>query len=246
MIFEQTLTLGCINYMRLTVLLCMLICCSCNKEGTIPNPISPTPTPAVKVNNWLALGDSYTIGQGVAENERYPFQTVQLLKATGVNIDTLNYIARTGWTTTDLMRSMEQANPRQHSVVSLLIGVNDQYQGVPAEDYRVRFRAVLGKAIGLAGGKKENVVVISIPDYGVTPYSSQADTLKIRKEIDLFNDINKEETGKFGCPYLYITTSSRMARDYGNLICPDGLHPSGLEYGKWAQELAPLIQQILK
>lgn len=209
-------------------------------------PVSPTPPTSFKVNTWLALGDSYTIGQGVTENERYPFQTVQLLKAAGVTIDTLDYIAHTGWMTVDLMRNIEQANPRNHSIVSLLIGVNDQYQGVPAEDYRVRFRTALGKAIGLAGGKKENVVVISIPDYGVTPYSSQADTIKIRKEIDLFNEINREETGKFGCPYLYITTSSRMARDNRDLICPDGLHHSGLEYGKWAQGLAPLIQQMLK
>jgi len=169
--------------MRLSHLFCILICCSCNKEGSIPMPVSPTPPTSIKVNTWLALGDSYTIGQGVTENERYPFQTVQLLKAAGVNIDTLDYIAHTGWMTVDLMRNIEQANPRTHSIVSLLIGVNDQYQGVPAEDYRVRFRTALGKAIGLAGGKKENVVVISIPDYGVTPYSSQADTIKIRKEI---------------------------------------------------------------
>ncbi|MFN6374135.1 MAG: SGNH/GDSL hydrolase family protein [Chitinophagia bacterium] len=230
------------------VLLIFLLSCEKDEqilsEPFVPNPPAP-PTP-VTINTWLALGDSYTIGQGVPQSDRYPAQTVAKLKESGIKIDTLRYIATTGWTTNDLMNAIAERKPVNHTVVSLLIGVNDQYQGVDSSVYRKRFRDALGKAISLANGKKENVIVISIPDYSVTPYSQFADTVRIRKELDAFNMINKEETALYGCPYLDITPSTRLGRTQRELIAADGLHPSGMEYLKWAKDLSPMLERILK
>jgi lysophospholipase L1-like esterase len=248
---EQAKLLNCIEDMiRICFLSLFIFLQSCEKEMDgyaepfVPNP--PSPPPPVTINTWLALGDSYTIGQGVPETDRYPAQTVTKLKEAGIKIDTLRYIATTGWTTNDLLNAIAERKPVNHTIVSLLIGVNDQYQGVDSGVYRRRFREALGKAISLANGKKENVFVLSIPDYSVTPYSQFADTNRIRKELDAFNMINKEETAQFGCPYLDITPSTRLGRTQRDLIAADGLHPSGIEYFKWAKELANLIERALK
>jgi lysophospholipase L1-like esterase len=247
---EQANLLKCIEGMIRSCLLSLLILLlSCDKElepyvePVVPNPPSPPP---VAVNSWLALGDSYTIGQGVTEKDRYPAQTITKLNEAGIKIDTLRYIATTGWTTNDLLNAITERKPFHHTIVSLLIGVNDQYQGVDSGAYRKRFREALGKAISLANGKKENVFVLSIPDYSVTPYSQFADTARIRRELDAFNMINREETAQFGCPYLDITTSTRLGRTQRELIAADGLHLSGIEYWKWAKELAPLMEKVLK
>lgn len=229
-------------------LLVFLVSCEKGKDGyaepIAPNP--PSPPPPVTINTWLALGDSYTIGQGVQEADRYPAQTVTRLRENGVKIDTLRYIATSGWSTQELLNAMAERKPYNHTIVSLLIGVNDQYRGIDSGVYRKNFREALGKAIGLANGKKENVFVISIPDYSITPYSQFNDTIKIRKELEAFNSINKEETSKYGCPYLDITPSSRMGRTQPELIAADGLHFSAMEYFKWARDLAPMIERVLK
>jgi len=248
---EQANPVNCIEDMiRIYILFFLIFLLSCEKEKEgyaepfVPNP--PAPPSPVTVNTWLALGDSYTIGQGVPESDRYPAQTVSKLKEAGIKIDTLRYIATTGWTSNDLLNAIADRKPVNHTIVSLLIGVNDQYQGIDSGVYRKRFREALGKAISLANGKKENVFVLSIPDYSVTPYSQFADTTRIRKELDAFNIINKEETAKFGCPYLDITPSTRLGRTQRELIATDGLHPSGIEYLKWSKELAALIERVLK
>ena len=228
--------------------LIFLLACKRNND-IVPAPPLPNPPfvtkPAV-INTWLALGDSYTIGQGVLEADRYPAQTVTRLRENNIMIDTLRYIATTGWSTQDLLNGIAERKPFNHTIVSLLIGVNDQYRGIDSGVYRKNFREALGKAISLANGKKENVFVISIPDYSITPYSRFNDTTKIRKELETFNAINQEETSKFGCPYLDITPSSRMGRTQPELIAADGLHFSGIEYWKWARDLAPLIERVLK
>ena len=196
-------------------------------------------------NTWLALGDSYTIGQGVAASERYPAQTVEFLIQKGISVSALDYIATTGWTTMDLQNAINSRKPENHTIVSLLIGVNDQYQKRDTTGYRQRFAGLLGNAISLANGKKENVFVLSIPDYSVTPYAITSDTARMRLEIDWFNQINKQVTATFGCPYLDITGFTREGRTNRDLISGDGLHPSGIDYKRWAEQLSIMIQKVL-
>lgn len=221
----------------------LLIACAKQKPGStfisVPNVTGTGKT-------WLALGDSYTIGQSVTEAERFAAQTANTLKQSGININTPTYIATTGWTTTNLMNSILAQNPGNYDVISLLIGVNDQYQRHDTTGYRQRFTDLLIKAIQLANGKKENVFVLSIPDYSVTPFAAGSDTAQIHKEIDWFNDINKNVTANYNCPYLDITPSTREGRYDRSLIATDGLHPSGVEYKRWADRLAPMMLPVLK
>lgn len=216
---------------------------ACTKKQS---PFYVQPPAGGPVKTWLALGDSYTIGQSVTASERFPAQTANILKQSGINIGTPDYIATTGWTTDNLSAAIAQQNPPKHDVVSLLIGVNDQYQRHDTTGYRQRFTSLLTKAIQLANGKKENVFVLSIPDYSVTPFAAGSDTVQIRKEIDWFNAINKDVTILYKCPYLDITPSTREGRTNRSLIAGDGLHPSGLEYKRWADRLAPMMLPVLQ
>jgi lysophospholipase L1-like esterase len=234
-----------ISGMRFLICFFMPFCLSCNKTET--NTATPDPPPAGgTIKTWLALGDSYTIGQGVDAADRYPTQTANLLKQTGVNIGVPDYIASTGWTTGVLTSQVQSQNPGQYDVVSLLIGVNDQYQTHDTTGYRQRFTWLLEKSIQLARGKKENVFVLSIPDYSVTPYAASYDTAAIRREIDWFNVINRNVTEQHQCAYLDITPSTREALGDRTLLAADGLHPSKLEYRKWAIRLAPLVQAVIR
>jgi lysophospholipase L1-like esterase len=196
--------------------------------------------------SWLALGDSYTIGEAVAENERFPAQTIALLQQENMVADRLEYIAVTGWTTIDLLNAIAAKKPQgPFDVVTLLIGVNDQYQHLDAEGYKKRFTECLGKAISLAGNKKEHVFVLSIPDYSVTPFAKNSDTVQIKKELEVFNAINHSITASENISYTGITTSTRLAQNDLSLIAGDGLHPSGKEYAKWAMRLAKAIKKML-
>lgn len=233
----------------LFILLTVFISAACKKEqaATSIMPVyNPPPPPAGTVKTWLALGDSYTIGQGVGEAERFPAQTANWLKQNGINIGNPDYIATTGWSTLSLQNAINNYNPVNHDVVSLLIGVNDQFQTHDTTGYRQRFTTLLLKAIQLANGKKENVFVLSIPDYSVTPFASGSDTTRIRQEIDWFNAINKSVTATYNCPYLDITPSTREGRYDRSLIASDGLHPSELEYRRWAFRLGPMMLPVLK
>lgn len=205
---------------------------------------SPVNTGTVKT--WLALGDSYTIGQSVTAAERFAAQTANLLKQQGINMLEPNYIATTGWTTINLSNAIPAGQPANYDVVSLLIGVNDQYQTHDTTGYRQRFTNLLSRAIQLAKGKKDHVFVLSIPDYSVTPFASGSDTARIRMEIDWFNAINKNVTESFNCHYLDITPSTREAKNNSALLAADGLHPSGLEYKRWANRLAPMMLPVLQ
>lgn len=229
--------------MRAEILL-LLFCICCRKpamEIATP-PIDPEPSP----KTWLALGDSYTIGQGVLEKERFPAQTALWLNQNGQSIITPDYIATTGWTIGTLTNNILAQNPPDHDIVSLLIGVNDQYQTHDTTGYRQKFTYLLEKAIKLARGKKENVFVLSIPDYSVTPFAIYYDTAQIRREIDWFNSINKDIASRYKCPYLDITPSTREARTNRILLASDGLHPSGIEYKRWADKLGPLILEAIR
>ncbi|HEX2122468.1 MAG TPA: SGNH/GDSL hydrolase family protein [Thermoanaerobaculia bacterium] len=183
---------------------------------------------------YLALGDSYTIGESVAESERFP---VQLARELGLGDPQI--IARTGWTTDELNAAIDAANPQgPFELVTLLIGVNNQYRGRSADEYRTQFTALLQRAIGFAGGDPKRVIVVSIPDWGVTPFAEGRDRAKIAREIDQFNAVNREEAQRAGARYVDITPISR--RDDPSLVAEDKLHPSGKQYGEWAKAIAAM------
>ena len=195
---------------------------------------------------YLALGDSYTIGESVPAEERWPQQLARLLESEGLPV-AVTIVARTGWTVQELWTGMQASPPEgTYDLVSLLIGVNDQYRGYPVDGYRDDFRFMLGKAIDYAGGAPAQVVVLSIPDWGITPFAAGRDREEIRKKIDQFNLVNREETRQAGAHYVEVTGISRQAVSDPALIASDGLHPSGKMYALWAEEALPVVIEILK
>jgi lysophospholipase L1-like esterase len=202
---------------------------------------STAPASTDKIIRFLALGDSYTIGQNVAESQRWPVQLAKLLEQHGAKVE-LSVIARTGWTTNELWQAIQQANPPEtYQLVSLLIGVNDQYRGGDVDQYRQDFRFLLGKAIAYAGGEPQRVIVLSIPDWGITPYAQNDSrpSAQIAAEIDAFNAVNRDEAQKAGAYYVDVTPVSRTAADDQTLLAGDRLHPSGKMYAAWAQLALP-------
>ena len=195
---------------------------------------------------YLALGDSYTIGQSVAVNERFPVQTVTMLNNLGANFKQPEIIAQTGWTTGNLLFRLDGTPPllTQYDIVTLLIGVNNQYQGRSIEEYRQQFTTLLERSIQYAGNNRSHVFVLSIPDYSVTPFASGRDREEIARQIDSFNAVNDNISNQYGVKYLYITDDTRLAATNPSLIANDGLHPSGAEYSVWAGKLAPMIRVL--
>jgi lysophospholipase L1-like esterase len=195
---------------------------------------------------YLALGDSYTIGESVPAEERWPKRLAMLLRAEGIQTE-VRIIARTGWTVAELWQGIQADPPtRTYDLVTLLIGVNDQYRGYPVDGYRKDFRSMLGKAIEYAGGNPNKVIVLSIPDWGVTPFAADRDRQQITKQIDHFNVVNREESQKAGVHYVDVTSISREAVSDAALITSDGLHPSGKMYAMWAEEVLPVVREMLK
>jgi lysophospholipase L1-like esterase len=203
--------------------------------------------PANKKTTYLALGDSYTIGEGVAEHERYPNQLCDSLASVGVVIDSTTVIARTGWTTDELLTNIESAKlTPPYNLVTLLIGVNNQYRGQSIEKYKQEFTVLLKLAINLAGDNKERVIVISIPDWGVTPFAEGRNREKISLEIDEFNAVNYQISNEMGVAYINVTSISREAQTNKELLAADGLHPSGKMYKRWVDELYNTAFTLLK
>lgn len=197
--------------------------------------------------SYLALGDSYTIGEQVPLKENFPYQTAALLHKKGFGIADPVIVAVTGWTTDELAAAIREHHlENTFSFVTLLIGVNNQYRGRSLENYKGEFTSLLNLAIGFAGGVSQHVFVLSIPDWGVTPFAEGKDRKKIAEEIDAYNKANREITQQHKCYYLYITDSTREAAKDNSLLAPDGLHPSAKEYKVWAEHLAPLIEEALK
>ncbi len=185
---------------------------------------------------FLALGDSYTIGEAVLPTQRWPVQLAALLDEHGTAVGEPRIIATTGWTTADLAHALDQVQPVDPcALVSLLIGVNNQYQGLPIEEYRPQFAGLLDRAVGLAGGHAARVLVLSIPDWGATPFAEGRDRVAIASEIDAFNAVNRDETERAGARYVDVTPVSRLAAAEPALIAGDGLHPSGEMYRLWAE-----------
>ena len=221
---------------------------SCNKNS-LPTVSSATISGGSSQKKILALGDSYTIGQSVMEADRFPNKTISILTTPGINLKyPSQIIARTGWTTQNLLNELAISGNiliPPYDIVTLLIGVNDQFQHVDTATYRIQFTQCLNKAIEYSGSKKERVFVLSIPDYSVTPFGA-GNATQIAMQIDWFNAINKQVTLQMGINYTDITSSTRMAATDRTLIAADSLHPSGKEYLKWANMLAPKILPLLQ
>ena len=202
---------------------------------------------AVSNFTYLALGDSYTIGESVPEEHRFPVQAARLLAAEGITLAAPRIIAKTGWTTDELEAAInEAAITDTFSIVTLLIGVNNQYRGLSIAEYKTAFTRLLKQAIQFAGGHSDRVVVLSIPDWGVVPFAEGRDREQIANEIDAFNAANRTIAKKFRVHYLDITTDSRGAADDPSLVASDGLHYSGKEMAIWASKLAGIMRAILQ
>lgn len=219
------------------------IACGQSSPGiTHPQRTRPLET---RQYHFLALGDSYTIGESVKEHERWPVQLAVLIREQKFHVDGPVIIAKTGWTTEELDAAIDQENPQgPFDIVSLLIGVNNQYRGRNEQEYRIQFVHLLQRAIAFAGNTASHVVVLSIPDWGVTPFAEGRDRGKIAREIDLFNTINREETNRAGAQYVDITPISREVLRDPSLIATDGLHPSGKMYAQWARLMLPQVLTI--
>jgi lysophospholipase L1-like esterase len=195
--------------------------------------------------SFLALGDSYTIGEGVTNEERWPVRLAHLLRGSGTPISDPEIVARTGWTTDELMSAIRAAHLEEsYGLVSLLIGVNNQYRGRSSEEYGAEFRDLLDFAVRRAGGDAGRVLVLSIPDWGVTPFAEGRDRTVIAREIDEYNAKNREETDRRGARYVDVTPISR-AEEHRDLLVADGLHPSGEMYEMWARVALPAAAQAL-
>lgn len=193
----------------------------------------------------LALGDSYTIGESVTAVERWPIQLVGILGKQGVNIGVPRIIAQTGWTTNDLQQAIAgQEFDEPYQVVTLLIGVNNQYRSQDFALYETEFQELLDFAIEQSVNGAERVFVLSIPDWGVMPFAEGRDLAQIATEIDAYNAFNKAATLSAGANYVEITEISRRALEDETLIANDGLHPSGVQYGLWVEELLPQLCAI--
>jgi len=192
---------------------------------------------------WLALGDSYTIGEGVAEADRWPNQVAARLRTEGFELATPEIIAVTGWTTDELAAGIDDTSlTGPYDVVTLLIGVNDQYRGRAAADYREPFRALLNRAIEFADGEPSRVVVVSIPDWGVMPFAEGQDRAEIARQLDAYNTLAQEEAERAGAAWVDITP---LSRTQGELAAGDGLHPSGAAYRAWADLITPAVRVAL-
>jgi lysophospholipase L1-like esterase len=190
------------------------------------------------LNTYLALGDSYTIGESVLEKDRFPVILAAKLNEKNYNFAIPKIIAKTGWTTDELKSAILKENiSEKFDLVTLLIGVNNQYRGKSAEEFRGEFAELLQIAVNFSGGNSKNVIVVSIPDWAVSPFAENRDRAKISAEIDAFNTIKKEETLKQNITFVNITEISRMGLNKPAYFADDGLHFSGLMHRLWVDEI---------
>lgn len=222
--------------MKTAAVVLLLVLCGCERAMN-----DPKTDPAS--SRFLALGDSYTIGEAVPEADRWPNQLVRMLRDRGGRtFDCVQMIATTGWTTDELSAAIDRESPRgPYQLVSLLIGVNNQYRGRSVKDFAPEFAALLERAIGFAGGDAGRVMVVSIPDWGVMPFAAGRDRAQIAREIDAYNAACRAAAAAVGVRFIDITAISRRATTQPSLIAADGLHPSGEQYRLWAEAIAAAL-----
>ncbi|MFK2902787.1 SGNH/GDSL hydrolase family protein [Dyella ginsengisoli] len=205
-----------------------------------------TPTRAADPLRHLALGDSYTIGEGVPEDARWPMQLARQLMAEGTALAPPRIVATTGWTTDELAAAMDEAQQAPaYDLVTLLIGVNNQYRGRGADDYIGEFRQLLARAVALAGDRPERVVVVSIPDWGVTRFAREHghDAAPIGAALDRFNALARAAAEATGAAFVDITD---LSREHPDELAEDGLHPDARQYARWAERIAPTARRALR
>lgn len=196
---------------------------------------------------YLAMGDGYTAGTHVAENQGWPAKFVEALQKSGIDIADPQILAQNGWTTSDLQKALHQTHLRpSYAIVSLLIGVNDQKENIGLDKYSQQFRHLLIKAIRLAGGYSDHVFVLSLPDYSVTPAAQKKNSAKIKQMLALYDSTNHAIAKSFGVHYINITPLTEKMKNNPNLIANDGLHPSGNEYELWVKKkIIPVMLPII-
>jgi len=208
---------------------------SCHNKAEKESELAPI--------KYLALGDSYTIGQGIALAESWPMQLAGKLVENSFSVDKNDIIAQTGWETTDLLNALADSSLEDYNLVSLLIGVNNQFSNRPFETYTTELDLLLDQAIGLAGS--DRVFVVSIPDYGVTPFGSN-NSENIAFELDEYNAYAAAKCQTLNIPFVNITEISRQLGDSNGALASDNLHPSGTQYGKWVEEMLPIVLNLLE
>jgi lysophospholipase L1-like esterase len=219
----------------------ILVMLSCQKSTPIQNIVTP-----MKQYSFLALGDSYTIGESVLPQDNFPNQTTRLLGKDGFGFNLPDIVAKTGWTTDELQTAINTRTflPK-YDFVTLLIGVNNQYRGRTVDNYKPEFESLLKQAIQFAGNDTSHVIVLSIPDWGATPFAAGRDRVQIAKEIDEYNAANKMIAAAYKVHYIDITPGTREALTDPSLVAGDGLHPSAKEYKRWAEKLNAFIKTRL-
>lgn len=218
--------------------------CSSDDDTAIEQPIVQPPLEVEEPIQYLALGDSYTIGQGVEESERWPNQLVEELRSNDKQVDRVEIIAQSGWRTNNLIDAIASNNPQGFNLVSLLIGVNNQFSNLDFDIFIAEFNELLQTSINIAGSS-ERVFVVSIPDYGVTPFgSSWGNPSQIASELDMYNAYMHQRCEELGIPFINITDISRsLGSSQGALS--DGLHPSGMQYALWVDEMLPVVLELV-
>lgn len=238
------------NMKRSTLIAVLLVpvlwSCQLDRESELTNPIPPLLPDTIR---YLALGDSYTIGEGVMNQERFPVQLADSLRATGRWwLPEPRIIARTGWSTVELLGRLDRTNDLDvpYDLVTILIGVNNQFRGIPFQRYQTELTALIDRAITYTGGDTARVVLISIPDYSVTPAGQRrANAEQDALEIDRYNAEKERQARQYGLSYVYITDISRAVPFEPGLLAPDELHPSGLMYTRWVRRLRPVADSLL-
>lgn len=196
---------------------------------------------------FLALGDSYTIGEGVGEDERWPSHLGRLLDGNGIRFTDIQIVAQTAWTADELADAIDQARPKgPFDLVTLMVGVNDQYRSRPVDVFAPEYERLLNRAIAFAGGVARRVIAISIPDWGATPFARGRDRSLIGREIDVYNTRSRELAQRAKVAWIDVTPASRATLSEPALVTADGLHPSGQMYARWAELIAPVVRNALE
>jgi len=233
-----------ICYLFFSLLTILTSCQSNLVDTTIINVETQAPVTSQSLS-YLALGDSYTIGQSVLESERWPNQLAARLNDNQPTISKVDIIAQTGWTTGNLLQAIDSESPSNHDLVSLLIGVNNQFQSQDFSTFETQLDELIEKAIELASGNFDRVFIVSIPDYGVTPFGAN-NAEEIGEELDMYNEHLRLRSEAYGLPFIDITEISRMLEGDEDALASDGLHPSGYQYSLWVEEILPVVQELLE